>query len=173
MLLLGILCQEGFYIGPALAHYQCYCVLTKDTKTITISRTVKFCPHNVPSPDVTMEDKLIRALHDINMTITQDPMQPSVDQHATIETLCATRTHSQSINTFALLADNDTDNTFTAPMSHAYALPVLDAAMGQLLEHQQLCHHPTYTDTLDTSYTNELRCLYQGVSTNPTKPTEK
>ena len=64
-------------------------VLSKDTNTLTISDAIKFWPHNIPAPDVTTEDKIIRALHDINTTISRGPALPSVDQLAAIDTLRA------------------------------------------------------------------------------------
>ena len=248
--------KDGFYIGPALSHYRCYRVLTKETKTITISDAVKFRPHNVPSPTITPEDKIIRALHDINTTLKRAPTGPSDNQQTAIDTLCtilqsfnaqtptdpapnpptppgvqrlpphpvtppsnttstlpaappgvptqdtpsppphtsadewttvptrhcrqpttsndepvATRTRArltQAINPFAALADDDPAN-----ITNATACPVLEAATGNLLEHRQLRRHPEYKATWDTSYSNELGRLCQGVGTDPSDPTKQ
>jgi len=35
-------CREGFYIGPALTHYRCYKVLSKDSKAVTVSDAITF-----------------------------------------------------------------------------------------------------------------------------------
>ena len=43
------------------------------------------------------------------------------------------------------------------------ALPVLDEESGKLLEHRQLQRHPRFKDTWDTSYSNELGRLCQGI----------
>ena len=61
--------QDGFYVGPALQHYHCYRVLTKDSRAVIVSDAIKFRPHNLPSPHITTEDKIIHALHAINATI--------------------------------------------------------------------------------------------------------
>ena len=34
--------QDSFYIGPALKHYRCYCILTAASKTTIISDALKF-----------------------------------------------------------------------------------------------------------------------------------
>ena len=81
--------KDGFYIGPSLVHYRCYRILTKDTQAVIISDAVKFRPHNLPSPDITAEDKILRALHAITATLDRGPTPPSLDQAAAIETLRA------------------------------------------------------------------------------------
>jgi hypothetical protein len=45
------------------------------------------------------------------------------------------------------------------------ALAVLDHKMGKLLEHRQLCKDPPYKKVWGRSYSNELGCLCQGIST--------
>ena len=42
-------------------------------------------------------------------------------------------------------------------------LPVLEEELGKLLEHKQLQRHPTLKETWDTSYSNELVRLCQGI----------
>ena len=49
------------------------------------------------------------------------------------------------------------------------ALPVLDVKSGKLLGHKQLRQHPCLKKTWDTSYTNELDCLCQGVCEGTTR----
>ena len=44
-------------------------------------------------------------------------------------------------------------------------LAVLDPDTGNLLEHRQLCKHPKYKHTWDTSFSNELDRLCQGIGT--------
>jgi hypothetical protein len=70
--------KDGFYVGPALAHYRCYRILTKDTQSVLISDAVKFRPHNLPSPDITAEDKILHALHGITATLNRGPTPPSL-----------------------------------------------------------------------------------------------
>eukprot|EP00804_Cyclotella_cryptica_P011136 CCRYP_020838-RA/>CCRYP_020838-RA protein AED:0.39 eAED:0.39 QI:0/0/0/1/1/1/3/0/399 len=46
-------------------------------------------------------------------------------------------------------------------------MPVLDQDTGQLLEHKQLRRHPKHKATWDTSYSNELGRLCQGIGHHP------
>jgi hypothetical protein len=52
-------------------------------------------------------------------------------------------------------------------------MPVLDLASSKILKHRQLRQHPEYKDVWDTSYTNELGRLCQGVGVHPQDPTRK
>eukprot|EP00804_Cyclotella_cryptica_P003563 CCRYP_002179-RA/>CCRYP_002179-RA protein AED:0.44 eAED:0.44 QI:0/-1/0/1/-1/1/1/0/111 len=70
-----------------------------------------------------------------------------------------------SLNAFTNLTNNDD------PI--ALAMPVLDQDTGQTLEHRQLCRHPKHKATWDTSYSNELGRLCQGINTHPTYPHQK
>ena len=81
--------QDGFYVSPALQHYRCYRVLTKESRAVIVSDAVKFCPHNLPTPHVTTEDKIIHALQAINATIGRMSPAPADDQLQAIETLRA------------------------------------------------------------------------------------
>ena len=96
----------------------------------------------------------------------------------------ATRTRSRlaphANNAFAALADDpdDDDNGATAAVSTQPALthmaaPVLDHETGQTLEHRQLRRHPKYKDIWDTSYSNELGRLCQGIGRDATAPTKQ
>ena len=49
-------------------------------------------------------------------------------------------------------------------------LPVLDKEPGKLLEHRQLRRHPRLKDTWDTSYSNELGRLCQGIGRGTVGP---
>jgi hypothetical protein len=48
------------------------------------------------------------------------------------------------------------------------ALSVLDPSNGKFLEHGQLHRDPRYKATWDTSYTNELGRLFQGIGSGAT-----
>ena len=50
------------------------------------------------------------------------------------------------------------------------AMPVLDEESGKLLEHMQLRRHPRLKDTWDTSYSNELGILCQGIGRGTVGP---
>ncbi len=80
--------QDGIYVGPALQHYHCYRVLTKELWAVIVSDAVKFRPHNLPSPHVTTVDKIIHALQAIKATLGRMSPAPADDQLHAIETLC-------------------------------------------------------------------------------------
>ena len=50
------------------------------------------------------------------------------------------------------------------------AYPILNHKPRQTLKHRQLRHFPKYKAIWDTSYADEMGCLYQGVGTHPTTP---
>ena len=53
------------------------------------------------------------------------------------------------------------------------ALSVLDPETGQSLEHCALRRHPRLGPDWNTSYSNELGRLCQGISVNPADPSKK
>ena len=88
------------------------------------------------------------------------------------EQAVASRTQSRTTNAFALLAEA-MDDSSEDDDTEDLALPVLDVASGQLLEHRQLRCHPDHKNTWDTSYTNELGQLCQGIGKHPSNPTQQ
>ena len=231
--------QDGFNVGPALSHYRCYRVLTKESRAVIISDAIRFRHHRLPNPNPTLQDKILTALHAIDASLTGLPPAPTEVQLAAIESLrtvlrdvtperlgltppppgvgpipppgvgppgvgqapppgadetptgntdnawttipirahrqpvpppqpIAARTRSRTGNAFALLAhdDNDHNDNPTTPTYAPLATPVLDTASGDMLEHR-------HKQTWDTSYSNELGRLCQGVGVNPAQPTEK
>ena len=80
-------CKEGYYIGPALQHYRCYQVISKDSGALTISDAVKFKHHYLPEPTMSVEDKLLHAVQAINHTLNASTHQPTQHQLAAIDTL--------------------------------------------------------------------------------------
>ena len=53
------------------------------------------------------------------------------------------------------------------------ALSVLDPETGQSLEHRALHRHPRLGPNWNTSYSNELGRLCQGIGINPSEPSKK
>ena len=53
--------KEGWYIGPARNHYQCYKVLIKSTKGIRIPQKVAFYPERSPMPTNSSTDRILEA----------------------------------------------------------------------------------------------------------------
>eukprot|EP00804_Cyclotella_cryptica_P028768 CCRYP_018720-RA/>CCRYP_018720-RA protein AED:0.37 eAED:0.37 QI:0/0/0/1/0/0.25/4/0/1148 len=91
---------------------------------------------------------------------TRRGVPTTIDQPIAARTRAASG-HRPSRNSFAALADT-TDNE-----SVGTAMPVLDQDTGQLLEHKQLRRHPKHKATWDTSYSNELGRLCQGIGHHP------
>ena len=48
--------KEGWYIGPAPLHYQCYRIYIPETRVERITKTVQFFPHNVAMPVMSSAD---------------------------------------------------------------------------------------------------------------------
>eukprot|EP00804_Cyclotella_cryptica_P015618 CCRYP_003612-RA/>CCRYP_003612-RA protein AED:0.65 eAED:0.50 QI:0/0/0/1/1/1/2/0/256 len=85
----------------------------------------------------------------------------TIDQPIAARTRARLLAIDPSLNSFAALADTmdkESDST---------AMPVLDQDTGQLLEHKQLRRHPKHKATWDTSYSNELGRLCQGIGQHP------
>ena len=73
-------------------------------------------------------------------------------------------------NQFAILAEDDDDIEDDELPTTATTYSVLDHDTGETLEHCQLRRLPKYKATWDTSYTDEIGRLCQGVNKHPTKP---
>eukprot|EP00804_Cyclotella_cryptica_P028791 CCRYP_020137-RA/>CCRYP_020137-RA protein AED:0.28 eAED:0.33 QI:0/0/0/1/0.5/0.33/3/0/575 len=108
--------------------------------------------HTAPDPNNRLADS----------TRTHPAWRPTtIDQPIAARTRARLRAIDPSRNSFAALADT-TDNE-----SVGTAMPVLDQDTGQLLEHKQLRRHPKHKATWDTSYSNELGRLCQGIGHHP------
>ena len=53
--------KEGWYVGPAMEHYQCYEVLIKATKGIRTPPSVKFFPEHSEMPHNSSADRILEA----------------------------------------------------------------------------------------------------------------
>jgi hypothetical protein len=64
---------NGWYLGPALNHYQCYCVFTTKTKAEQAINTVEFFPQHTKVPYQLPTDVVaIKALTDAEPIISDD-----------------------------------------------------------------------------------------------------
>ena len=91
--------QDGYYIGPELQHYRCYCVIAKMSGATVISDAVKFCHHYLPVPTIALEDKLLHALHAINCSRWQTTTWPVDKQLVSIQMLrTILHSYKQAIN---------------------------------------------------------------------------
>eukprot|EP00804_Cyclotella_cryptica_P024875 CCRYP_011786-RA/>CCRYP_011786-RA protein AED:0.28 eAED:0.28 QI:0/0/0/1/1/1/2/0/729 len=87
--------------------------------------------------------------------------QTTTDQPIAARTRARLLAIDPSRNSFAALAET------TDKESEGTTMPVLDQDTGQLMEHKQLRQHPKHKATWDTSYSNELGRLCQGIGHHP------
>ena len=66
--------HDGYYIGPALAHYRCYRTINKESGAVIVSDAIKFRHHYLPSPTITLEDKLLHALQAIHVSLSRNTL---------------------------------------------------------------------------------------------------
>ena len=65
--------QEGFYIGPSLHHYRCVKCFIPSSRSKVNSDTVAFFPHEIPFPEVKIDDFIRQAATDIITILTHPP----------------------------------------------------------------------------------------------------
>jgi hypothetical protein len=84
---MGLSCQKGYYISPALDSYCCFRLVKSDTKSQVISDTVGFrhAYHTTPSPS--LEDKIIHCLHVMLGTLKDALPSTSISQMEAITNL--------------------------------------------------------------------------------------
>ena len=64
--------EVAWYIGPSMKHYRCVQCFYPRTNFVRDTNTVKFLPHNLPFPEVTLEDFLRHTASDI-LDLLKDP----------------------------------------------------------------------------------------------------
>ena len=62
---------DGWYLGPALNHYQCYRVWVPHTHAKRIVDTISFFPKPVPIPELTHKDAAIQAAWELTHALQQ------------------------------------------------------------------------------------------------------
>jgi hypothetical protein len=65
--------EDGFYIGPAKAHYRCVTVYITDTDSTRITDTVSWIPENTGVPTMAPSDEVIMAIRGLQKTIQGVP----------------------------------------------------------------------------------------------------
>ena len=65
--------QEGFSIGPSLHYYRCFKSYISSSRSEVNSDTVAFFPHDIPFPEVKINDSLRQAATDIISILTHPP----------------------------------------------------------------------------------------------------
>ena len=78
---------DGWYVGPALHHYQCYRVWVPRTHAKRIVDAISFFPKTVPIPDLTHKDAAIQAARELTHALQQPrfhgPLSQFHDNHLT------------------------------------------------------------------------------------------
>lgn len=72
--------KEGWYIGPARNHHQCYKVLIKSTKRIRTPPKVAFFPERTPMPTNSSTDRILQAATQLTFAIN-NPAPPAPFEH--------------------------------------------------------------------------------------------
>ena len=65
--------EQGWYVGPAPNHYRCVKCYFPKTRSTRVCETVTFFPHEIPFPQVRLQDHLKQAAEDIITILTQPP----------------------------------------------------------------------------------------------------
>ena len=78
---------DGWYLGPALNHYQCYRIWVPRTHAERIVDTISFFPKAVPLPELTHKDAVIQAARELTHALQQPsfrgPLAQYHDDHLT------------------------------------------------------------------------------------------
>ena len=65
--------ENGWHVGPAMDHYRCVTCYFPRTRTTRTCETVTFFPHEIPFPQVTLQDHSKQAAEDIVTLLTKPP----------------------------------------------------------------------------------------------------
>jgi hypothetical protein len=68
---------DGWYIGPALEHYQCYRVHVNNTNAERIGDTVEFFPQHVQMPKLSSADAAMQAASDLIYALEHPTLETS------------------------------------------------------------------------------------------------
>ena len=184
---------DGWYVGPAMEHYQCYKIYIPSTRAERIADTVEFFPHYVNMPRLSSVDRAIRAATELTHALRNpapaapfaklsDVHNDALDQLATIfnSTIAPNQTQAVPIPAKAPASpgvDKPRYNlrshkanaaiTSTPPNTLSttlpFAAPVIHAQTGKALEYRDLIKDDESKTTWLTSAANEFGRLAQGI----------
>ena len=123
---------DGWYLGPALHHYQCYRVWVPCTHAEHIVDTISFFPKAVPLPELTHKDAVIQAacelIHALQQPRFRGPLAQFHDAHLTSlrELSKIFHTIAPGVETIALGVDTES-KTHLPPAPHPTRTPPPDA----------------------------------------------
>ena len=124
--------MDGWYLGPALHHYQCYRVWVPRTHAERIVDTISFFPKAVPLPELTHKDAAVQATCELTHALQQPrfcgPLAQFHDDHLT--SLCELskifHTIALGVETIAPGVDT-TIQKYLTPVHHPTLAPPPDA----------------------------------------------
>ena len=192
--------MDGWYLGPALNHYQCYRVWVPRTHAERIVDTISFFPRAVPLPELTHKDAGIQAARELTHALQQPcfrgPLAQFHDDHLT--SLCKL---SKIFHTLAPGVENiapGVDTTINKQLPPVLPLtpvpnlaktslqplnqlpynlrpctshPITHSKTGKSMEYRDLITDPSTRATWLRSAANEFGRLAQGLSDNRVAPT--
>ena len=65
--------EDGCNVGVSLEHYWCQRIVTKDTKAVQVSDTVKFIHHYLTQPTLTHDDKILHWINTLSCDLQDSP----------------------------------------------------------------------------------------------------
>jgi len=91
---------EGWYVGPALLAYQCYCMCIMETKCKQIADTLTWFPTTAPMPTISSQDIIASAtwdiLHALQNLTNSSPIAPTTDTETEILKQLTTILHNKT-----------------------------------------------------------------------------
>ncbi len=106
---------DGYYIGPALEHYQCYTVNVTSAKADRIADTLEWFPHYVKMPTSNNLDLLVATTSDILKALLNppynSPLGPLTDSEREVLKQFTTMFHSKAQHK----SDTTNNSTTTTP----------------------------------------------------------
>ena len=60
---------DGWYIGPARKHYQCYCIYVPNMRAECVAKTFQFFPNKCPVPKLSSADNAARAAQELTKAL--------------------------------------------------------------------------------------------------------
>ena len=172
---------DGWYLGPALNHYQCYRVWVPRTHAERIVDTISFFPKAVALPELTHKDAVIQAARELTHALQQPRFRGPLAQFHD-DNLTALRELSKIFHTLAQGVPN-LAKTSLQPLKQLpyilhprtsrphYAAPITHSETGKSMEYKDLITDPSTRATWLCSAANKFGRLAQGLSDNCVEPT--
>ena len=168
---------DGWYIGPAMDHYQCYRVWIPSTHAERIADTVQFFPTVLRTPNLSHHDatlqaacKLTHALQNLNnanlLSQLSDDQLRALHQLSTLFPPAALGVdHNSSPAPSPTPSPSLKPRYNLRPRPH-YTAPITHADTGKSMEYRDLLADPTTCDIWLCSAANEFGRLVQGLPDN-------